>query len=61
MFDTANHHAWEAMKALFQIREDRERRAQGLPTLEEEIAQEAQRFAEYCDPQPGPMMIRFGT
>jgi hypothetical protein len=61
MFDIANHRAWEDLKALLLHRENRERRERGLPTLEEEIAQEERRFAEYCDPQPRPMIVSFGT
>lgn len=59
--DIARHQDWEVLKALFICRENRERRARGEPTLEEEIAQEERRAAEYCDPQSRPLVIRFGT
>lgn len=61
MLDTAEHRNWEVYKALFLIREDRERRARGEPTLEEEIARENQMAAEYCDPPYRPLLIRFAT
>lgn len=59
--DIAKHQDWEVYKALFQIREDRERRAQGRPTLEEEIAQEERSAAEYCDPPSRPLATSLAT
>ncbi|MDK2769955.1 MAG: hypothetical protein KYX69_19830 [Sphingomonas sp.] len=49
--------AWNDMKALFLHREDRERRERGLPPLETEFEQEAQRFREAFDPPARPITI----